>query len=209
MAWWAQQPDGALDKLCTMYRIRRPKTSKTSQARGYAPQKKVFSCGIRHSDDYGKNRRAKYQSPSYLGFFTRYVRALPVPDEKGETLAEALIDEWMAVFGPMEKILCDRGPSLTGAVITNLSEQLGIEHLKVYPMHPQAHSTVKRWKRTLCWDIASTGLSDWDQHGALSCFWCNTGPCEATRMKPLKAMFGVDALKAWGNCRLTAKTKNL
>eukprot|EP00171_Calliarthron_tuberculosum_P002219 IDg2219t1 len=137
--------------------------------------------------------------------FTRFVRAVPIPDERASTIANALINEWISLFGPMERLLSDRGPSLIGEVMQNLTAMLGIKHLKVYPLHPQANGTVERWNRTLTRDIASfmsTGLSDWDEHVALACFRYNTGTCEATDMTPYKAMFGVDAFEAWNELEL-------
>lgn len=49
--------------------------------------------------------------------FTRFVKAVPIPDEKTESIAQSLINKTVAIFGPMERLLSDCGPSLTGAVI--------------------------------------------------------------------------------------------
>ena len=143
-----------------------------------------------------------------IDVFTRYVRALAIPDEKGETIAKILIEEWISIFGPMERLLSDCGPNLTGAVVENMAQFFGIKRLKTYPLHPQANGTVERWNRTLIRDIASfmsTGLSDWDQHVALACYRYNTSQCEATGITPFKAMFGVDAFEAWGELEIDAE----
>lgn len=53
--------------------------------------------------------------------FTRYIRASAIPNEQAEKIAQELIDEWISLFGPMERFLSDSGPSLTGAVMKNLA----------------------------------------------------------------------------------------
>ncbi len=133
--------------------------------------------------------------------FTRFARALTVPDEKAETIARVLIDEWISVFGPMESLLSDRGPNLLGCVVDELTSELGIRRFVTYRFHPEPNGAVERWNRTVARDLASfvsTGSLDWDAHVALAAFRYNTDVCEATRMTPYRAMFGVDAFEAWG-----------
>ncbi len=112
-----------------------------------------------------------------IDVFTRFVRAVPVPDEKATTIARVVVDEWVSIFGPMVRLLSDRGPSLIGKVVDEMAELLGIGRLLTYPLHPQANGTVERWNRTVVRDLASfvsTGESDWDEHVALACFRYNS-----------------------------------
>ena len=105
----------------------------------------------------------------------------------------------------MEKTLLDREPSLTGAVVTTLTDIIGIKNLKVYPFHPQANGTVERWNRTLCRDTSSfvgTGLFDWDQHVALAFFRYKTSVCDAISMAPYKDMFSTDAFETWSELEM-------
>ncbi len=136
-----------------------------------------------------------------IDVFTRFVRAIPIPDEKAETIARVIVDEWVSIFGPMVRLLSDRGPNLIGKIVEEMSGMLGIGRLRTYPLHPQANGTVERWNRTVGRDLASfvcTGAVDWDDHVALACFRYNSSVCEATGMTPFKAMFGTDAFEAWG-----------
>ena len=140
-----------------------------------------------------------------IDVFTRFVRAIPIPNEKSETVAKILLDEWIAVFGPMEKLLSDGGTNLVSKVVENLVEQLGVGRVQTYPWHPQANGTVERWNRTVAKDIASfmtTGNSDWDEHVALACLRYNTSKHTATSLTPFESMFGIEAFEAWAEVDL-------
>ena len=76
--------------------------------------------------------------------FTIFVRARPIPDERAETIARVFIEDWIAVFGPMEWLLSDGGTNLVGGVIKELNAMLGIGRLQTYPFHAQANGTVER-----------------------------------------------------------------
>lgn len=52
-----------------------------------------------------------------IDVFTKFVRAVPIPDERAETLARVIINDWISVFGPMEKIISDGGPNIIGKVV--------------------------------------------------------------------------------------------
>lgn len=70
-----------------------------------------------------------------MDVLTRFVRVVPVTDEKAKTVAKVLIDGWITIFGPMERSLSNRRPSLNGEVVSNLTEMFGIKQSKVYPLH--------------------------------------------------------------------------
>ena len=87
--------------------------------------------------------------------FTRFVRAVPIPIEKADTTAKVLPDEWIADFGPMERLMTDRGTNLVSKVVENMVEQLGVGRMRTYPWHPQAIGIEERWNRTIAKDIVT------------------------------------------------------
>ncbi len=40
-----------------------------------------------------------------------------IPDEKSETIIRVIVDEWISIFGPMVRLLSDRGPNLIGKIV--------------------------------------------------------------------------------------------
>lgn len=133
--------------------------------------------------------------------FTRFARAVPIPDERAETVARKILDEWVAIFGAMETFLSDRGPNFIGKVVSNMAERLGTKPVTTSPFHPQANGCVERWNRTLPQDIACfvcTRQDYWDLHVSLACLMYNTGIHEAAQVSPFEAMFGIEAFAVWG-----------
>ena len=140
-----------------------------------------------------------------IDVFTRFVRAVPIPDEKADTVAKVVLEDCIGLFGPMEKFMSDGGTNLVSKVVENLVERLGIGRMQTCPWHPQFHGTVERWNRTVAKEIASfmtTGESDWDEHVALACLRYITSSHTATGMTPFEAMFGIQAFEAWGEVDL-------
>lgn len=136
-----------------------------------------------------------------IDVFTRFARAVGIKDEKADIIADALLKEWISLFGPMEVLQSDGGTNIMGKIVEHLTNELGVGRTQTYPLHPQANGTVERWNRTLARDLAcfvATGEDDWDEHVALACFRYNSSVCSATGMTPYQAMFGIEAFEAWG-----------
>ena len=79
-----------------------------------------------------------------IDVFTRFVRAAPIPNEKADTVAKVVLEDWIGLFGLMEKLMSDGGTNLVSKVVENLVERLGIGRMQTYPWHPQANGTVER-----------------------------------------------------------------
>ena len=86
--------------------------------------------------------------------FTRFAKAVPIPDERAQTVAQAILDGWVSVFGPMECLLSDRGPNVIGGVVERMADQLGVKWVVTSAFHPQANGCVERFNRTLVQDLS-------------------------------------------------------
>lgn len=109
------------------------------------------------------------------------------------------------MFAPLNWLLSDRKPSLSGAVRKNLANFLGPQQLEVFSLHQQANSTVEQGNRTLCRNIISfmpTEAGNLDQHVALACYRYNTKICGSMGMSPYKAIFEVNSFDDWGELKV-------
>lgn len=132
--------------------------------------------------------------------FTRFVRALPIPDEGAEIVARKILDEWVSIFGVMETLLSDRGPNFIGKVVSNMTGQLGTKLVTTSPFHPQANGCVERWNTTPAQGLpyfVCTGPDDCDLHVSFACLRYNTEVHETTQMSPFEASIGIEAFMAW------------
>jgi transposase InsO family protein len=160
-------------------------------------QKKVG--GARGGEITGGIRRSPRQrhSRQFRGVYNRRDIAGPVKDESAKSIGQILLNRWILQFGPLEKLLSDRGKVFMGDVIRHLCEQVGTKKIFTSAYHPQTDGCVERFSRTLCNDIAKFILdeSDWDQHVCMSTFRYNTSVHRATGISPYRAMFGVDVFE--------------
>lgn len=83
-----------------------------------------------------KTKSDNTKAIAIIDAFTRYGRAVPISDERRETLTKALTNEGMSISRTEEKLLSDRGPSITGLFLPNFAEYLQVKHLNVYLLHP-------------------------------------------------------------------------
>lgn len=81
--------------------------------------------------------------------FTRWPEAIPMPDAKAVTCANALIRHWISRLGVPSDITSDRGPQFTSALWQQLHQLLGISAHNTTAFHPQANGLVERLHRQL------------------------------------------------------------
>lgn len=99
--------------------------------------------------------------------FTRWVECFPVPDMKASTVADVLVNEFIARFGCPRRIHSDCAANFQSDIITEMSRLLGIERSKISPYHPEGNSKCERMMRTVI-DMLSKYLNEnhdeWDLH---------------------------------------------
>ena len=99
--------------------------------------------------------------------FTRWVECFPVPDMKASTVADVLVNEFIARFGCPRRIHSDCAANFQSEIISEMCRILGIEKSKILPYHPEGNSKCERMMRTVL-DMLSKYLDDnhneWDLH---------------------------------------------
>ena len=67
--------------------------------------------------------------------FTKFTRAVPTKDQKAETVATVLLNEWFYVHGVPERLHSDQGRNLESDVIRELCKLYQIARSRTTPYH--------------------------------------------------------------------------
>lgn len=93
--------------------------------------------------------------------YTRWPTAIPICDATAPTVAQALIDQWIANFGVPLKITSDQGRQFESLLFHELNQTLGITHLRTTSYHPQSNGLVERLHRALKANILAHDTPAW------------------------------------------------
>ena len=81
--------------------------------------------------------------------FTGWAEAVPLPNQKAETVARAFFDNWICRYGVPERIHTDQGTQFESAVFSKMLDLLKIHRSRTTPYRPQANGKVERFNRTM------------------------------------------------------------
>ena len=128
-------------------------------------------------------------------YFSKWVEAYPVPDEKAETVAQKLVTEFVCRLGVPVELHSDQGRNFESRVFAEMCEILGIKKTRTTPYNPKSDGMIERFNRTL---IAMVSVMiephkrqrDWDEKVALATFAYRASPHESTGETPNMLMLG-------------------
>jgi transposase InsO family protein len=123
---------------------------------------------------------------------SRYVVAVPISDERADTVARVFFDRLVTVFGPPEQLLTDLGPNFASGVIAEMCRLIGTKKVITSAYHPQTNGFIERYNRTLSTELRRHLLDEenWDLSLSMAVFRYNATQHAATGMTPYKAVLG-------------------
>ena len=71
-----------------------------------------------------------------LGVAAPMPRSCPLPSQSAETVADALLSQWVLLFGAPRRLLTDQGANLESAVVQNLCPIWRIDKVRTTAFHP-------------------------------------------------------------------------
>ena len=99
--------------------------------------------------------------------FTKWVKAVPIPDQRAETVARSFLKEVISNHGVPEYILSDQGRNFESDVMRKVLDMMGAKKIRTSAYHPQCDGQVERWNRTVC-DILAAYVNehhtDWEDY---------------------------------------------
>lgn len=126
-------------------------------------------------------------------YFTKYVQAYAIPNQEAPTVADVLVDRFIATFGVPDLAHSDQGPNFESKVWQGVCERLGCTKTRTAPLHPQSDGMAERFMKTLG-DLISLYCNenqfDWDVHLPILIMAYNSSVHSSTGFSPSMMMFG-------------------
>lgn len=124
---------------------------------------------------------------------SKYLVAIALPNQEAVTIARALVDNVITVFGSPGSILTDCASNFTGEVMRHLCKLLRISRVNTTPFRPQSNGSVERshaviteyLRHFICHE-----QNDWDTLLPTAAFVYNTTPHTSTKYCPIELVFG-------------------
>ena len=126
-------------------------------------------------------------------YYTRYVVAIPVPNNTAITTAQCFVRDFVFKFGIPRRLITDQGVHFVNQLMKNITSILGTNHSQTSSYHPQSNGLVERFNGTFHAQIAklyNSELNDWDDFLAPVIYAYNTGIQSTTGYSPFQLMFG-------------------
>ncbi|XP_058801440.1 uncharacterized protein LOC131670096 [Phymastichus coffea] len=95
--------------------------------------------------------------------FTRWPVAVPLADITADTVANALVQHWIAHYGCPITITSDQGTQFESALFDALARLTGAHHIHTTPYHPQSNGMIERLHRTIKAALMCAGETPWPQ----------------------------------------------
>jgi len=98
-------------------------------------------------------------------YFTKWLEAIPIQDQKAETVAKAVFTHYILKFGVPLSMHTDQGKNFESALWKELCTILGIKKTRTTAYRPQSDGYIERFNRTM-WSMLRATIQekkqDWD-----------------------------------------------
>jgi len=105
------------------------------------------------------------------------------------SVASAIIDAWVSVYGPPDRILSDQGPQFMSNFFIAVMKMLGIETVRTAAYHPQTNGQVERYNRTMATQLRHYVADDpsrWEELLPVITMAYNSQPHRSTGIDPFE-----------------------
>ncbi len=84
-----------------------------------------------------------------IDYFSKWAKAYALPNHKAETVADCIVNQWIAHHGIPVRIHSDNAPGFRGHVISQLKKMFSMKGTFTMPYRPQSNGLCKRMNHTI------------------------------------------------------------
>ncbi len=124
---------------------------------------------------------------------TKWAEALPMPDERAETVAKLLVEEFVCRYGIPSQLHSDQGRQFEATVFQEMCALLQISKTRTTPLYPQSDGQTERLNRTILDLLAKTAADnpfEWDNKLPYAMAAYRSTPHTTTDETPNRLMLG-------------------
>lgn len=129
-------------------------------------------------------------------YFSKWVEAIPLPNQTAEVTADALLKMVIHRHGPPRAIVSDRGPNFTSKVFRAFCRTFNIKHKLTTAYNPASNGQTERYNRTLTTmlrkELAGTPHYNWEKLLGEVCFAYRNSVHSSTNETPYYLLHGRD-----------------
>jgi len=127
-------------------------------------------------------------------YFTKWIEAIPIPDQQAETVARAILQHFVLKFGVPFSLHSDQGKNYESVLWRELCSLMGIKKTRTSAYRPQSDGFIERFNRTL-WSMLRSSLQekgkgDWDELVPILSMAYRASVNETTGFTPNMLMLG-------------------
>jgi len=125
---------------------------------------------------------------------SKFVEAIPIPNQRAETVARTLVERVILVHGAPQQLLSDCGRNLNGDVIARTCELLRVRRIHTVAYAPWQNWEAEGWNRTFKQFsmVVKADQRDWVAWVPYVTFAYQTSVHDATNETPFYLMYGRD-----------------
>ena len=129
----------------------------------------------------------------FVDWFTKWVEAVALPDQRAETVVKCFYDRIICRHGCPRRLLSDRGPQFKATITEAVCEAFSVRKIFSSAYYPQGDGQAERFMRTMNDSLAivsSRFYESWDEYLPAVIYAYNTSVNASTGFTPFELVFG-------------------
>ena len=173
------------------YRNRRRKGKMVSRHAGFPMQR----CHIDTIGPISTSESGNKYILMIIDQFTKFVAAIPLPNQKGSTIAKSFISEFCGYFGVPIELHSDNGKNFIEGIFREATRRLQIQRSSTCLYFPSANGAIERQNLTLMSKMrtilrSTRDFKNWDDYVPFCAAAIRATPNRMTKFTPNFLMFG-------------------